>query len=86
MTYKCMFCLPLLCLTCRVKISADDSLKYFSYFFKKIGFDSQCKLPPEKTVSLHEISKPIFWEKEATDHLLSAEFAMRMVKVKMEKK
>ena len=36
-------------------ISADDILKYASYFFKKTGFDTGD--------NLHEISKPIFREK-----------------------
>ena len=48
-----------------VIISVDDILKYFSYFFQKIGFDSLCKLYP-----LHEMS-----------NLLSAELAQQVVKV-----
>ena len=39
-----------------VKISADDILKYFSYFSQKTGIDFM-------QTSLHEMLKPIFWEK-----------------------
>ena len=31
-------------LACWVKVSADNILKYFSYFSEKIGFDIPCKL------------------------------------------
>ena len=34
------------CLACWIKISAEDILKYYSYFSKKIGFDISCKLSP----------------------------------------
>ena len=30
-----------------VKFSADNTLKYFSDFFQKTGFDSSCKLSPK---------------------------------------
>ena len=43
------------------KISADNILKYFSYFSQKIGFDISCKLSP-KEYSLQEMSKPVFWD------------------------
>ena len=38
--------------------SADNILKYFSYFSQKTGFDILCK-----GNSLHEVSNPIFYEK-----------------------
>ena len=41
-------------------LSADDILKYFSFYFsQKIGFDISCKIGD----NLHEMSKPIFLEK-----------------------
>ena len=41
-----------------VKISADNILKYFSYFFsKKTGSDNSCKLS-----TMDEMSNPVFWE------------------------
>ena len=40
---------------CRVKISADDILKYFSYFSQKIGF--------EHGDNLHAMSNPISGKK-----------------------
>ena len=42
--------------------SADDRLMtFFLYFSQKTGFDISCKSSPID--SLHEISKPVFWEK-----------------------
>ena len=37
----------------------------FSYFSQKIGFGISCKLSPEISSgdNLHEMPKPIFWEK-----------------------
>ena len=40
-------------LACWVKISADDILKCFSYFSRKIGFDTLCKLPLKKTICMN---------------------------------
>ena len=40
-----------------VNISADDALKYFSYFSQKTGFDISYE------DNLHEMSTRIFWEK-----------------------
>ena len=39
---------------CWVKISADNSLKWVSYFFfsKKIGFEISCKLFPRKVICM----------------------------------
>ena len=39
-------------LNMRVKISADVILKYFSYFFQKIGLDISCKLSPKETTCM----------------------------------
>ena len=36
------------CSACWVKISAISILKYFSYFYQKIGFDISCKLGDNK--------------------------------------
>ena len=42
---------------CWVNLPADDTLKYFfSYFSQKLGF--------VRGDDLHEMSKPIFWEKK----------------------
>ena len=35
-----------------VIFSADDILKYFSYFSQKKGFDISCKLSPNETICL----------------------------------
>ena len=32
-------------------------------FSQEIGFDISCKLSPQETICMHEMSKPIFWEK-----------------------
>ena len=42
-----------------VKFSADDILKNFSYFSQKTSFD----IFQANGDNLHEMSKPIFWEK-----------------------
>ena len=47
---------------------ADNILKYFFFYFsKKTGFGISCTLSPEHIVysgdNLHEMSKPIFWDK-----------------------
>ena len=34
------------------KITADDILKYFSYFYRKIGFAISCKLSPQETICM----------------------------------
>ena len=47
----------------RIKISAEDILKYLTFFSQKIGFDILCKLSPSEDY-LHEMSKPIFWDRE----------------------
>ena len=53
------------------------SFKYFSHFPQKTGFDISCKGD-----NLHEMSNPIFWEKEEQYiNLSSAELAKRVVKV-----
>ena len=35
-----------------VKFSADDMLKYFSYFSQKSGFGSSCKLSPQEIICM----------------------------------
>ena len=47
------------------KISGEDSLKYLSYFSQKIGFDTSCKLSPQKTVCL---KYQILFSGEKKDH------------------
>ena len=34
------------------KKSAGDALKYFSYFYGKIGFDISCKLSPVEAICM----------------------------------
>ena len=34
------------------KLSADDILKYLSYFSQKTGFDISCKLSPQETICM----------------------------------
>ena len=64
------------------KISADDILKYFLIFPRKLGFVISCKMSGD---NLHKMTKPIFWErkkkKKKTYSLSSAEFAYGVVKV-----
>ena len=58
--------------------SADDILKYFSYFFSRkqvLAFHANCLHGD----SLHEISKPVFiylffWQNKENINLSSAEF------------
>ena len=44
-----------------VKFSADDILKYFSYFSQKTGFDISCKLSPLETICMK--CQILFWGK-----------------------
>ena len=37
---------------CLIKNSADDTLKYFSYFSQKTGFDISCQLSPQETIGM----------------------------------
>ena len=63
--------------------SADDILRYFSYFSQKIGFDIACKLSPRRQFACNVDA--YFSEKKVKENTLkmsSAEFAQRMVKVK----
>ena len=62
---------------CWVKYSAEDVLKYFNYFSKKIGFDIS-----SKGDNVHEISNPVFWKKRRKINVLSSvsEFNHRVVK------
>ena len=43
---------PFQLIALRVKFSADNILKYFSYFSQKIGFDISCKLSPVETICI----------------------------------
>ena len=44
-------------------VSLYHSLVYFSYISQKTGFDISCKLSLLGKI-LHEMSNPVFWEKE----------------------
>ena len=62
--------------SCTVKEkSTYDILKYFSHLFHKTGFDISCKLSPKKI---------LFSEKKSIIKLLSVEFALSVVTVKLE--
>ena len=63
------------------KKTTDNILKYFSHLFQKTGFDISCKLSPKETVCL---KYQTLFSKKNIIKLLSVEFAMRMVKVKLE--
>ena len=58
-------------------------MKYFSDFSQETGFDISCKLSAVEI--LHEMSNPIFWEKDEknTISLSSAEFAHTVVNVNL---
>ena len=64
-----------------VKFSADDILKYFSYFSQKTGFDISCKLSPKKTICMK--CQILFSGKNKKNNIIlsSAENAQRVVKV-----
>ena len=64
---------------CWVKISEDDILKQFSYFSKKIGFNTSFKLFVKETICMKR--QIFFYEKIRTDitSLSSAEFALSLV-------
>ena len=66
-----------------VKFSADNILKYFSYFSKKTGYDISCKL---ETICMK--CQILFFGKNKKNiiNLSSAENAQRVVKVKDGKK
>ena len=55
---------------CCVKNSADDTLRYFSYSFQKIGFDISCQLSPYEAICM----KILFSDKNI-NNLLYADFA-----------
>ena len=50
-----------------VRISADNILKYFSYFSIEIGFDILCTLSPKETILL-EMPKVICWSVQEIYH------------------
>ena len=67
------------------KILADNILKYFSYFPRKIGFGiyANCLLGDSK---LLEVSKPSFAQKNRKNTSLSStELANSAVKIKLQK-
>ena len=68
----------------QVKFSADNILKYFSYFSEKTDFDISCKLSPMETVC---IKCQILFSRENKKNinLPSAELAQRVVKVIQQK-
>ena len=63
-----------------VKFSADDILKYFSYFLQKKGFDISCKLSPVETICMKCQILFSGKNKKTVTNLLSAEIAQRVVK------
>ena len=63
------------------KISADDSLKYFSYFFQKTGYDISCKLSPMEAICMKRQILFSGKNKKNIISLSSAENAQRVVKV-----
>ena len=66
-----------------VNFSADDILKYFSYFSQKTGYDISCKLSPKETICMK--CRILFSGKNKKNiiNLSSAENAQRVVKVKL---
>ena len=62
------------------KKSTDDILKYFSHLFQKSGFDISCKLSPKEIVCMK--CQTLLSEKIIK--LLDVEFALTVVKVKLE--
>ena len=66
-----------------VRISADDILKYFSYFFQQNVFYFSCKLSPQETIFM-KCQRLFSGENQKNIiSLLSAEFVCRVVKVKL---
>ena len=68
------------CLGPWVKYSADDILKYFSYFSKKRGFDISCKMSPLGTICIK--CQILFSHKKNIANLSPAESAHSAVSVK----
>ena len=77
-------CVHFNCLTLAlwVKFSADDILKYFSYFSQKTGFDISCKLSPYETICMKCSTLFSGKNKKNIINLPSTENAHRVVKVK----
>ena len=65
------------------KNSADDNLKYFACFSKKIGFDISCKLSPQETICMKYQS---LFSGKIIISLSSAVFVQRVVKVCVDSK
>ena len=63
-----------------VKFSADDNVKYFSYFSQKTGFDISCKL--SETICMKYQTLFSGKKKKNITNLSSAELAKRVVKIK----
>ena len=63
-----------------ISVSADDSLKYFSYFSQKTDFDISS---PMETICMKYQTCFLGKKIKNITNLLSAEFAKRVVKVNM---
>ena len=68
-----------------MQTSADNSLKYFSYFAQKTGFAISCKLSPLETICMKCQNQFSVMNKKNIITLLSAQLAQRLVKVKENK-
>ena len=62
------------------KYSADENLKYSSYFFPKIGCEISCKLSPKETICM-KCQILFSMKKRKPFNLLSAEFVHSTVRV-----
>ena len=65
------------------KVSADNILKYFSYFYKETGFDISCKLSLMETIYMKCLIPVSGKNKKHIISLSSAEFAQRLLKFKV---
>ena len=66
-----------------VILSADDILKYVSYFSQKTGFDISCKLPSVETICMKYQILFSRNNKKNIISLSSAQLAQRVVTVKV---
>ena len=72
------------CLACWVKFSADDLLKYFSYFSQKICSRFQANCLQWRKFSIK--SQILFsWKNQKNINLSPAEITQRVVKIEMVK-
>ena len=67
---------------CWVKTSADDILKYFSYFSQKKGFHISCKLSPRRQFACNVKSCFLRKVRENVTKLSAAQLTQRVVEVK----